>query len=103
MDPGYLKLTEEKFRRGDYNEAVEEVEEVAEQKPEEQKVTIGETGAKITVGMDKFEEEILEENLHEDEQLEGEIEDCLCCNGDAYNCKNPECEMMGYCTLCSDS
>ncbi len=41
MDPEYLRLTEEKFKRGDFNETVEEVEEVAEQKPEEQKVTIG--------------------------------------------------------------
>lgn len=48
---------------------------------------IGETGAKITVGMDKYEEEILEDNLQEGEESDNEQE-CGCCGGDMYNCKN---------------
>jgi len=55
MDEDYLKLTEEKFRRGDFNEEVEEVtEEKGEEKTEEPVVTISDKGVKITIGMDKF-------------------------------------------------
>jgi len=55
MDEDYLKLTEEKFRRGDFNEEIEEVtEEKGEEKTEEPVVTISDKGVKITIGMDKF-------------------------------------------------
>lgn len=56
MDENYLKLTEEKFKRGDFNE---EAEEVTEEKEEEPMVTTIENGVKVTMGMDRFEEEIL--------------------------------------------
>ena len=55
MDEDYLKLTEEKFRRGDFNEEIEEVaEEKGEEKTEEPIVTITDKGVKITIGMDKY-------------------------------------------------
>ena len=60
---------------------------------------IGETGAQITLGMDKYEEEILVDNLQEGEESDNEAE-CGCCGGDMYNCKSQECQMMGYCTAC---
>ena len=61
-------------------------------------VTTIENGVKVTMGMDRFEEEILQGNIHEAD----EDQQCPCCHDDYYNCDNPECSMMGYCVNCSE-
>lgn len=62
MDLEFINLTEEKFQRGDYNEVFEEDTQEMEENEEEPQVSIGETGAKIVVGMDVYEKEILVTN-----------------------------------------